>query len=324
MIKKPLGSAGRYFLNWASKPALVLLYHRVTNLKNDPQLLAVTPDNFYDHVSLLRKKFSLLEIEEFSELLISGKKMPVKPVILTFDDGYADNYHEALPILESLRTQALFYITTSNVNSDHEFWWDEIERIFLTDHQLPDFLEINVNDKLVRLRTSSVSERTNAYKALHPRLKYLAPEKRNALIAQIRQVAQINCNGRPTHRILSTEEIKLLSQSSSAIIGAHTHNHPALSVLSYKQQEEEIKLSKIILEKILAKAIDHFSYPYGSKKDYNQDSIQACQDIGFKMVCSNYHGHVRKWTDRFQVPRVLVRNWNKAYFEAYLTKTFKY
>src|SRR5689334_4536799 len=81
-------------LNLVDSPVVILLYHRVTTLPADPQLLAVSPDNFRAHLKFLKENFPVVRFEDdWSEV-----KKPA--VAITFDDGYADNALEALPILE--------------------------------------------------------------------------------------------------------------------------------------------------------------------------------------------------------------------------------
>ncbi|MEO8764194.1 MAG: polysaccharide deacetylase family protein [Ginsengibacter sp.] len=323
-VKKILGTAKRYVLNRINHPAIILIYHRVSNLIEDPQLLSVTPEHFYEQADYLKKNFSLLGIEEFSDYLKNGEPMPPRSVVLTFDDGYADNYCEALPILESLGAQALFYITTSNLDTRYELWWDELERILLGDHALPPYLETYNGTQVIRLSTSGTAERLKSYCSMYPLCKYAAPVERNRMIANLRQSAGISAAGRESHRLMTTKELKHLSDSSSSVVGAHTVNHPVLSILDYEQQQEEIIQSKLFLENLLGYPVQHFSYPYGSKKDYNKESARICHETGFKMVCANFHGQVHSWTNCFELPRILVRNWDKEFFSQYMTKIFKY
>lgn len=324
MVKGILGAAKRYVFNRIDSPAVVLLYHRVTKLQTDPQLLAVAPDNFCEQVNHLKKKYTLLGIEEFYDFLSRKKKFPRKSVIITFDDGYADNLHEALPILESLSAQALFYITTSNLDTDRELWWDELERIWLHEREWTTDDSIHILDTFYVLKAKTVEERMNAYRALLPVLRGVPPIPRNQIIDHLRSMAGIGVEGRPTHRVMTWEELQKMSHSSSAVIGAHTHNHPSLVTLKYKEQEEEIRISKEALEKITGKKMEHFSYPYGTKADFNEDSIRACLENGFKMVCANYYDQVHTWTDKLQVPRVLVRDWNLEQFSQFMKKSFSY
>jgi len=108
----------------------VLLYHRVTKLDYDPQSLAVFPHNFNSHLEILRQKYHVLTPEEFTYYFTNSKRFPKHSVLLTFDDGYADNHFEARPILEALDMRALFYICTGFIATQQEYWWDELERLF--------------------------------------------------------------------------------------------------------------------------------------------------------------------------------------------------
>jgi len=322
MVRRTAAAIQRYALNLVDTPAVVLLYHRVTQLPSDPQLLSVEPDNFYDHVSWLRSNYTLLTIDEFTALVSEGKKMPKKAVIVTFDDGYADNCLEALPILETLQSQALFYITTSGLDTAQELWWDELERIFLLPDTLPPSLDIEIKGQSYHWPTNAKKERTSAYHLIHPLLKFLAPAERDRIISHLLQWAGLDITGRPSHRMLTSQELIRMHRSPAAVIGAHTHRHPALSALTRDEQREEIFRSRDILKNLLQDEILHFSYPFGGKKDYNRDSIQLCREAGFRMTGSNFYGQVHRWTDPWQVPRILVRNWLKAEFARRLSKFF--
>ncbi|HVU55843.1 MAG TPA: polysaccharide deacetylase family protein [Puia sp.] len=322
MVRRTAAALRRYLLAQVDTPAVVLLYHRVIRLPSDPQLLAVKPDNFYDHVSWLKSHYTLLNIDEFTALVGEGKKMPKRAVVLTFDDGYADNRLEALPILETLQGQALFYITTSRLDTAQELWWDELERIFLLPGTLPPILDIEIKGRQYHWPTGTKKERTSAYHLIHPLLKFLIPSERDRVIGQLLQWAGLDATGRPSHRMLTSEELIQMHRSPAAVIGAHTHRHPALSALTKEQQREEIFQSRDILKQLLGDKILHFSYPFGGKRDYNQDSVQLCKEAGFKLTGSNFYGQVHRWTDPWQVPRILVRDWPKAEFARYLSKFF--
>src|SRR5437762_2090069 len=102
-IRQGYGKIKKEFENSFYSSCHALLYHRITKLKNDPQLLSVSPENFYEQIKFLKTKFYVLEIEEFLHIKNSRKEnFPKNSFVITFDDGYADNYLEALPILESL------------------------------------------------------------------------------------------------------------------------------------------------------------------------------------------------------------------------------
>ncbi|MGZ3908604.1 MAG: polysaccharide deacetylase family protein [Flavisolibacter sp.] len=322
MIRSYLGNAKRYVSNLLDTAGVVLLYHRVIQLPEDPQLLAVNPDHFYQQVRYLQKDFDLLRIEDFYDCLVH-RRLPKKAVILSFDDGYADNFHQALPILESLKAQAVFYVSTAKLDSLREMWWDDLERIFLTPG-LPEALSLAIGQREYHWRTKTSAEKKGVYQQLHTHLKYSSIADREAALNQLHQWAGISESGRPDYRMMTTAEVREMSYSPSALIGAHTHNHPALSILDYEGQLAEMLGSKTILESVIHHKVEHFSYPYGTRADFNHHSMRAAREAGFKMVCANYYGQVHRWTSPLALPRVLVRDWSLEEFKLKTKRIFQY
>lgn len=313
----------RFCRNLVDTPAVILLYHRVTDLSQDPQQLAVSPANFAAHLDILRREYFLIGIDEFVEIVTKGKRMPRKTVVITFDDGYADNLHEAIPILESKKAQAIFYITTSNIGMQQELWWDDLERIFLTGSALPPALQVNIRGMEYSFETATPESRISTYHSLHPLIKECVTPERDNVMNSIVAWSGHSKAGRDTHRMMTSAELVQLSVSTAAVIGAHTDTHPKLSVCCRLEQYNEILRSKEKLEALTHRPIKHFSYPFGAKKDYNRDSIAVCQELGFSVVCSNYYDQVHRWHSRLELPRVLVRNWGAQEFEVRIKNFFR-
>jgi peptidoglycan/xylan/chitin deacetylase (PgdA/CDA1 family) len=310
-VANKLNTVKRAFHGSVNSSCISLIYHRVTHLKRDPQLLSVTPENFYEQIQYLKKKYCLLTIEEFLHIKKSGfKRFPKNSFILTFDDGYADNLNEALPILESLNAQALFYICTEKVNTEEELWWDELERIFF-ETQLPPSINIPDGEKFTQYEIKSPEQKESAYRSIHWFVKNKNTPDQKKIISQLAKTAGIDLKrGRKSHFLMTEEEIKKMRNSKSAVIGAHTVHHNTLSVLPVKEQFDEINNSKLFLEKLVQKPVVHFSYPFGSKADYNKDTVAICSQLGFEMVSSNFPAKIFKRSSDYELPRFLVRDWN--------------
>lgn len=300
---------------------VVLLYHRVTDIESDPQLLCVKPKNFENHISLLSKKFKVLTVEEFKFYIENKKKFPKKSVLLTFDDGYADNYLEALPILEKYKSQALFYIATGTLNTKNEYWWDAVERIILLSKSNPGQEKYTLNNKDYTIHNLNKTQRFELYEKLLPELRILSSEKREKTINELAILFE-SIQPRDSHQAMTFEELKKMNSSNSAIIGAHTHLHPSLAALSYNEQLEEIRTSKEKLEELLSKKIVHFSYPFGTKGDFNEDTLAIVKRLGFELAAANYPYIVHYNSDKFQFPRFLVRDWDIMTFENELNSFF--
>ncbi len=124
--------------------ALILIYHRISDEKPDLWQLCVTPNHFEQHLEVLREWGRVMGLPEFARRLREGSQ-PTRTVVLTFDDGYADNLHNALPLLERHDIPASVFVVTGNVESTREFWWDELERLLLQPGSLPSTLSLVVD-----------------------------------------------------------------------------------------------------------------------------------------------------------------------------------
>src|SRR5438552_16503265 len=122
---------------------LILLYHRVTTLQTDPQLLAVTPENFEAQVELLQRFARPMPLADLVRAARAGEDLR-GAVALTFDDGYADNLLQAKPILRRHNVPATVFVATAGVDNTAEFFWDELDRIFLQPGELPQRLDLRI------------------------------------------------------------------------------------------------------------------------------------------------------------------------------------
>ncbi|MBI3582501.1 MAG: polysaccharide deacetylase family protein [Nitrospinae bacterium] len=272
-------------------------------------MLAVKPEHFLDQMKFLKEHFPVLKYDADW----SGVREP--SVVVTFDDGYADNYLEALPILQETGVAATFFITPELIDSNQEFWWDELERVILGKWSYPDHFELK--DKIYHRiwLTATESERKTLYNELHPLMRSLAPERRKVWLKQLRQWVKTDEAGRASHRLLKNQELQALAKSSFVTIGAHGMTHTSLGGQPMDSQENEMKESREQLEAIINRPVISFSYPFGTKSDYTTDTMNLCKRLGFTKAAANYPGQARRWTNRFEIPRQIVRDWPIDIFE---------
>ncbi|MFA7402534.1 MAG: polysaccharide deacetylase family protein [Pelobacteraceae bacterium] len=290
-------------LNCIDPPVIVLLYHRVTTLPSDPEMLAVTPDNFRAQMRHLKETVPLVRFED------DWTRISKPAVSVTFDDGYADNAREALPILEETGVPATFFVSTGTIGTGEEFWWHELERIILEKHGLPGGFTLDDGSFARSWPTGTPEERQDFYQGMVQLMNAAEPERRDNLLVQLRHWAQTSQETSDMHRAMTVDELRLLDGSNCVTIGAHTVTHSRLSSLSKKVQQEEIAASKEQLETWLDRKISVFSYPFGRRSDYTGQSIELCRDAGFTKAAANFPGQAHRWTDPYQIPRHLVRNW---------------
>lgn len=268
---------------------LALLYHRVAALAVDPWGLAVSPADFERHIRVLSKAFELVPL---SSLTAAPRRTGLRRrLAITFDDGYADNYEVALPILERYRVPATFFISSSAVESGREFWWDTLERVFLWPSARP---------------AAAPDERQQTFLAVWARLRDLHPRERDLVIEDLCREAGIDVRGPRANRPMNAGELRSLSRSALVEIGAHTVSHRRLATASAEDQRDEIDGSKKAVEAICEMPITSFSYPFGGRDDYSKTTVEIVDTCGLHRAYTAGGGPIGRDVDMLQVPRCFV------------------
>jgi len=305
--------------------AVILAYHRVADLPTDPQLLAVSPAHFAEHLRILREQYAPISLRE----MLQKRGLSPFSVVVTFDDGYADNLHEAKPLLAAQQVPATVFVTSGMLDSTEEFWWDELERLVLLPEALPKRLEIdNASARRVwelgpasgpapaewNVLQSDASPRQALYRELRGLLSPLPQEERKPLLQVLRQWSGAGVEGRPTHRALAAEELHRLAEGGLVEIGAHTVNHICLGGLPRDVQRRELAECKTQLERVLGQSVSALAYPYGAPGDFTEDTVSLAREAGFTAAVTTSGGTVCPRFDPYRLPRSLVRNWDAETF----------
>jgi peptidoglycan/xylan/chitin deacetylase (PgdA/CDA1 family) len=317
-------NAARRLVAARLRGAVVLLYHRVTELELDPQLLAVRPERFRAQMELVSTEYTPLPLGELLRAA-SANQLPERAVAVTFDDGYADNLQQAEPILRACGVPATVFVATGYCTAGTEYWWDELERILLVGTEGPQVLELSDGTESRSYPTSSAAERGEAYAALQPWLRSGSVERREDLLRQLRRWAG-EAEGpvcRDSHRPMTVEEVRALDRSDFVAVGGHTRNHPCLAEESPEVQREEIAGSAADLAEWLEASPASFAYPFGGPLiDYTAETRRLVRGAGFELATSAVPEQVTRLSSRWEVPRRLVRDWGPQHFEAWLAGRF--
>lgn len=287
---------------------LSLLYHRVRDYEEDIQLLSVTPKHFYEQMKWLKENYRIVKFGQ------DWNSVEGDAVCITFDDGYLDNFMTAVPILNKLQIPATFFVTTGNMDTGQEFWWDELERNLLLEKAYQE--KFHLLDELFECvwDTKKAEQRKDLYDTLHWLMKQVGAERRNNWIKQLQNWNGYTDKGRKENICVRAEDLRHIDMSR-IMIGAHTENHPVLSKLSREEQQKEILISKQKLESILKNPVLTISYPFGGMSDYTEETIRVCKELGFSKAAANIPGIWNKGDDLYQIPRHIVRDWSLEQFQ---------
>ena len=294
---------------------LVLNYHRIGNRDQDrfdPGVFSATGDQFNEQISYLRRNFSLVTLEEalaFADGTIKQKTGHCR-VLITFDDGYLDNYELAFPILRAHGVQGVFFLVTSLVGSSYVPWWDHIayliktarERRFSLHYPFDVVIDVEENGMTASLR--SVLD------------LYKTPQNTDPVrfIRELQEAARGEDLPVVPRRFLNWDEARTMIGGGMAI-GSHTHSHRVLSQLGAEEQRQELAYSRDLLRERLGAEAAALAYPVGGATSFSEQTQRLARETGYRVAFS-FHGGTNQPATmrRYDLKRVGVGDQRRARF----------
>jgi peptidoglycan/xylan/chitin deacetylase (PgdA/CDA1 family) len=277
-------------------PLSILYYHHVF-AENEPYHPDDTnAQDFEQQISFLQKHFNILALEEAINLR-EKNQLPPKALVITFDDGYKDNYTNALPILEKLHCPATFFIATKGVEKGY-LWNDEIEQaIKQTNCE-------KISNKITgsALSIKSPTEKIAAFHTIVNMLKFESNKQRTIKISALLEELQINTF---TSTMMTTKQLSDL-HSRGFSLGAHTHSHTILTTETDETVQQELITNKNILEAITKQPINFLAYPNGLEgRDFNDPHCNIVEKLGFTAAFSTNDGGSISHDSLYKIPRFM-------------------
>lgn len=288
----------------------ILAFHRV--LPEPDPLLADEVDaaDFERLIMFLRREFNVLPLAEACARL-GRNSLPARALSLTFDDGYANNAHVALPILLRHGLSATFFVATGFLDGGTMFNDRIIEIVRGAPPGGHDLGALALSapglPPLLSLTLAGDDSRRAAIDALIPHLKYRPLDARRELLDRL---AAALGGTSPPPLMMRAGDVRRLADSGMQI-GGHTINHPILMQLDERTARAEIVGGKRRLEEITGSPVTLFAYPNGKPGgDYDARHVELVKRAGFAAAVSTINGVAGRDTDRFQLPRCGL--WNQS------------
>lgn len=293
--------------------AYILMYHRIINLDIDPWGLAVSAENFDEQLTVLKKSYNIISLEELVNKK-NNNELESGSVAITFDDGYRDNYTTAYPILKRHQVPATFFISSAYIENQNEFWPDKLIRLILNKYKLPKkVLDLSLIGRSWTINEENSNERARYDFFLHVwySLLQVPPTIREKALIEIEAWSNHEKDIRSDNLPMNTTELIDLAKDPLISIGGHTSNHAALRFVDINTQREEIASNKLWLENVLGKPITGFAYPNGS---YDRRTISLMKEVGYEYACTTKEMRSSSYISNYEFPRYQVYNWNKKNF----------
>lgn len=294
---------------------IILYYHRVIDEKfnnfhlNANPSICIPKDLFSRQIEFLATNTNILTLDEFIHYYLNKKPFPDTSVLITFDDGYVDNYENAFPILKANGVSATIFLTSSMVGSENRFWWDRlyvllgqintIQILWEVAEKMEWQTPLTIEDrKLPGNKFDSFKYRY--FNILNERLKSLNASEIEVFLHRFSKM--IGTEPKQNIReFLNWHEIDEMSRNN-IYFGSHTHTHPNLKILTDTEIFSEFSLSKEIIEKKVNQDIFTLSYPSGLFDTRCKKILEQCNyQLAFQTRLKN-----SSW-DRFSIPRIPIK-----------------
>ena len=277
----------------------VLIFHRVLPVP-DPLLGGVPDAARFDAICRwMRAWFNVLPLNEAVPMLREGR-LPARAAAFTFDDGYADNHHVAVPILLHNRLSATFFVSPGYLDGGWMFNDSVVEFVRRAPGLELDLTQTVLGDLGVR-SVASLDARRRLVAALLPSLKTAPRAVRDEFCAQLQSAAKVS--HRPGSLMMSSDQVAAMHRAGMGV-GAHTMGHPILAELDRASARREIVDSRRVLQGITGAKIELFAYPNGRPDvDYLKSTVGLVKEAGFDAAFSTAWGAATRQSDPFQLPR---------------------
>lgn len=307
IIKKTfVNLGGTFILRNLNKTPRILFWHGVDNLVNkEVEAETFGVDTFRQQIKYLKKYFEVISIEDFYNRF-KNNKFSNKEVVLTFDDGYANNLYKVAPILNEFSLPFTVFISTDHI-SNGELYPTSINRLIVLGSgiekiSIPSIGINNLNISTKQLKKRALSKISHELKTNELRVvknitydlkQNISGQEYLALTEKYSSVKPMNWD----------EVVKL--KKMGATIGSHCKYH----ICCHKNQNIEIVRdqiidSKRIIEEKLQTDCHYFAYPNG---DYTEDSNSFVKEAGYKLGFStDKNKKVSEYSNKTIIPRIGV------------------
>jgi len=259
------------------------MFHRVCPESSTPRIrgnagLEVTPEYLKKTIAFLRQNnYEIVSLSRIDKL-INSNNIAKKFAVFTFDDGYADNYIHAYPILKEHEVPFTIYITTNLPDGEAILWWYLLEDLVLRKNQI----EFQLNGRNHQYSCTSHLQKEWTYQEIHKLILNGPSSELNQRILQVFKNYNISLLKKTFEVALTWEQIREMSKDPLVEIGAHTINHHALSKLTDSAVHKEIEGSRNKIESKIDQKVEHFCYPFGTSNEVGEREFKIAKKYGFK------------------------------------------
>jgi peptidoglycan/xylan/chitin deacetylase (PgdA/CDA1 family) len=234
------------------------------------------------------------------------------PLVLTFDDGYYDNYAHAFALARELQVPITVFLVPGYVESCEHFWWLQPEHLV----RYAQVDKVTIEGRIYHLEQAA--ERQLLVQAIEAHLcQARSVAEREAFLAHAREVLVVPPSAKIEEaeavRPLTWAEVREMDESGWVSFGGHTMHHPILAFLSSPDEvRREVAECRCALEQHLGHPVRTLAYPIGSLDHIGTAALQAVREAGYDWAVTTSRGIATPKNDPYLLRRVsgdVTRHW---------------
>lgn len=250
----------KFLLNYRNESLRIVYYHMISEADHSYYLTnkAIPPSLLREQIRFFKKHFEIISLRQVIQA--AKEKISLKrKLVITFDDGFRENYHIIAPILVDEKVRATFFLISNCIDNKDLMWRNKLLVINNT-RQAKLAAVLNEFHKEFNLAKKKPGENI-----LEWSFRVWEMKKKEVFV----NFLWANSELEPLSEFLAEKQPYMTSCEINEIIregfsiGTHSLSHPIFSKLDYDEFEEEVLGSVKILERVLNKKVDAFSYPFG-------------------------------------------------------------
>ena len=292
--------------------AVVLMYHRILSKTEKENSFShdgiiVETEIFKKHVIFLQKTFNILTLSEFTDRFKNLTPFANSSCLITFDDGWLDNYSNAFPVLKEYKLPAVIFLPVDFIGSQKLFWRERLSGKLYAAYRMKGENIIKVLKKinLGHLVNLSDSECRKAIMDFATANKGKSMHEIEGIISELSNLTNSQkFNPNNIDAFVNWEQVQKMARNRIDF-GAHGVHHKILPSIPLDEASEEIGDCMKELTKYLDSGVDAFCYPNG---DYNLDIIDIVKSKGYQFAFTTENGHVSCHDDPLTIRRINIHN----------------
>jgi peptidoglycan/xylan/chitin deacetylase (PgdA/CDA1 family) len=274
---------------WGPNRLTVLAYHRIADafapdFRYYRHSASATPELFREQMAFVAKHFNVIDLTTLREYILHNCRLPSRPLLITFDDGYADNYTNAFPILRDLGLPAVIFLITGRVDDPAPPWWDLCAYYFL--HTLRERAQIPF---MGEQDLSTPRQRDLICRTFGERLKRVPEIYKQRAISELPSILDVPPPDAHESLFVSWDQVRELVANGIAC-QPHTVTHPILSQIEYAEMYRQLTESRARIEAETGQTATTFAYPNGMPGDYTGMTLRALREAGYSMAFTHRTG----------------------------------